>query len=463
MTDDALRYEEVRLPASPDPLSAVARLARSGLFQPYVAYEGPGTWYFAGGTLASLRLTRDHLVTWTKGRAVRQQPCPGSPLDGVREFLATLPGPDWRAYGWTAFELAYLLAGVRDGLPDSELLHLMVPETEVRFTPQATVLRCTDAGLAGPVADLVLGHTGSDTVPDDRVGLEVADGHNYRAAVAAAVLEIRSHALEKVILSRTVEAPAPVDLVASYVAGRRTHAPARSFLLDLGRMCAAGFSPETVVVVSPDGQVTTQPLAGTRARTGHADTDRRLRGELRTDPKEVHEHAISVRLAWDELASVCAPGTVRVAPFMTVRERGSVQHLASTVSGTLHEGKDRWDAFAALFPAVTATGIPKAPAYDLIRQLEGEARALYSGTVLTCDSQGGLDATLVLRSIFQRGGRTWLRAGAGIVAQSLPEREHEETCEKLLSVAQCLVPSQTAEPAPSGYAPDPKAHTRATK
>lgn len=124
---------------------------------------------------------------------------------------------------------------------------------------------------------------------------------------------------------------------------------------------------------------------------------------------------------------------------MTVALRGSVQHLASRVAGWLGPGRDRWNAFAVLFPAITASGIPKDTARRLISSLEQEPRGLYAGAVLTCDVRGELDAALVLRSVFQQGGRTWLQAGAGIVADSKPDREFEETREKLSSIAPYLV------------------------
>jgi salicylate synthase len=179
-------------------------------------------------------------------------------------------------------------------------------------------------------------------------------------------------------------------------------------------------------------------VAGTRALTGDAGTDRRLREDLLADPKELHEHAISVKLAVDELAGSCEPDTVVVEEYMTVKERGSVQHLASRVVGRIPEGSGPWDAFAAVFPAVTASGVPKHPAYEAIRRYESEPRGPYAGTVLRV-TQDGMDAALVLRSVYAQEGRTWLRAGAGIVDQSRPERELEETKEKLRCVAGTLV------------------------
>jgi anthranilate synthase component 1/salicylate synthetase len=255
---------------------------------------------------------------------------------------------------------------------------------------------------------------------------------------------INDHRLQKVIFSRVVPVEHEVDFVATYLAGRRGNNPARSFLLSLDGLEATGFSPEIVVNVGPDGRVVSQPLAGTRALTGDRAEDERLRTELLADPKEVYEHAISVKIAYDELLDVCAPGSVDVEEYMVVKERGTVQHLASRVGGQLGAGRDAWDAFKAVFPAVTASGVPKAAAFDSIRSNESESRGLYSGSVLTIDQGGSMDAALVLRSVYRQDGRTWLRAGAGIVGQSRPDRELEETCEKLGSVGRYLVPAAPA-------------------
>ncbi|CAL5246962.1 hypothetical protein PASLES2_24925 [Pseudomonas aeruginosa] len=128
--------------------------------------------------------------------------------------------------------------------------------------------------------------------------------------------------------------------------------------------------------------------------------------------------------------------------------RGSVQHLASRVNGRLHEGRTAWDAFEALFPAVTASGIPKQAGIEAIGRFERTARGWYSGCMLVVDSQGALDAALVLRSIYQREGESWLQAGAGIVGQSRPARELEETNEKLACILKYVVlkPAAIGEP-----------------
>ncbi len=264
----------------------------------------------------------------------------------------------------------------------------------------------------------------------------------YRSRVAKAVEEIAAGHYHKVILSRCVPVPFPLDFPATYRLGRRHNTPARSFLLSLGGIRAVGYSPELVAAVQGNGVVVTEPLAGTRALGHGAARDRKAREELQSDPKEIVEHTISVRGALREIGEVARSGSASITDFMTVRERGSVQHLGSTVSARLHPSKDRIDALEALFPAVTASGIPKAAGIDAILRLDETPRGLYSGAVTLFSADGGLDAALTLRAAYEQNGRTWLRAGAGVVAASQPEREFEETCEKLATLAPYLVARQ---------------------
>ncbi|MER7165815.1 salicylate synthase [Micromonospora sp. NPDC000207] len=426
-----------RVPFDADPVATAATLA-AGSDQPYVVYEQPEALCWAEGELASV-VVADATTTLTLPDRQVDFAAGPSIFDGVRRALAALPFTGWRVYGWATFEL------ICDPPTPHRSVHLVVPEREIRFGAGSALLvapseadldvlhaRLTDAVDRAPVVSaqtrIAVNLTGEETVP-------------YRRAVADAIATIRDGDLDKVILSRTVAVPDEVDLAATYLTGRRGNSPARSFLLRLGGWEAAGFSPEIVARVTPDGTVVTQPLAGTRALDGSAPLDAARRSELYRDAKEVFEHALSVHLAAAEMSTVCAAGTVGVHDFMTVKERGSVQHLASEVDGRLADDTTAWDALSVLFPAITASGIPKRAACDLIRRVEPQ-RGLYSGTVLTADADGTLDAALVLRSVFRHDGRTWLRAGAGVVAQSDPARELEETREKLLSVSRFLVPAE---------------------
>lgn len=434
------RYHELRIPGRFDPLALAARVAEAASFDGHVVYERAGRWWVAGDRLVDVVLTRDAVETTVGGRTA-VEPWSGQPLRQVRAALGAAGVRDWRAFGWVGFELAYALSGRPDLVGgDQPLLHLFVPRTEVRLAEDEVVVRSLDEERLAQVRQLL--REPLDPVPVEATPVDVlAEGDRaaYQAAVRSAVADIRAGRLQKVILSRTVDVPFEVDLAATYVVGRRRNTPARSFLLDLGGWQAAGFSPETVAEVGAGGAVSTQPLAGTRAFGDGPgrDLDRRL--ELFSDPKEVFEHAASVKLACEELEGVCEQGSVSVSEFMAVKERGSVQHLGSRVNGVLTGDRTAFDALAALFPAVTASGIPKAPAYERIADLEGSRRDLYAGAVLMVSADGDLDAALVLRAIYRKDGRTWLRAGAGIVADSTPEREYEETCEKLGSVAPHVV------------------------
>ncbi|RRO93550.1 salicylate synthase, partial [Corynebacterium bovis] len=262
-------------------------------------------------------------------------------------------------------------------------------------------------------------------------------GDAYRATVTRAVEEIRAGRYEKVIISRRVTVPGRPDIPATYRAGRAANSPARSFAFEWPELSAAGFSPEIVVSVDADGLVTTEPLAGTRALTGDPEEDRRLHDDLVTDDKEIAEHCLSVRDAMEEVGSVC--DGARVDEFMAVRRRGSVQHLASTVRGRLAGGRDRFDALGVLFPAVTASGIPKREALDAVHRLEPVARGMYAGAFVVLGADGSLETALSLRTVYATDRAAWVQAGAGIVRSSRPEREFTETCEKLGSVAPYVV------------------------
>jgi len=433
------RYAGVSVGLGLDPVDAGAGLVRAE-DGPFVLFERHGEVSVGFGAAAEIVVDR-HRVRFHTGGAWETVPTSPEPLQQVGELLAGCGIARWRAYGWVGFELSYLLHGMPDAAGDAILAHLVVPAREARLTRQNADLRALRiddlATLCGRVD--TLGAAPALAAGDDMAD-EMVDYNAYCRRVSAAVEDIRANRFRKVILSRVVPVPGGADLVATYQAGRRGNTPARSFLLSLGDLRATGFSPETVVEVRPDGTVTTQPLAGTRALSGAPGVDAALRAELLNDPKEIFEHAVSVHGAQEELRSVCVDGSVLVEEFMSVSRRGSVQHLASRLTGRLAPTRNRWHAMAGLFPAVTASGLPKPAACAAIHRYEPEPRDLYGGAVIVADADGSLDAALVLRTVFQRNGRTWLRAGAGVVEQSTPEREFEETREKLRSISRFLVP-----------------------
>ncbi|WP_067795268.1 nocobactin biosynthesis salicylate synthase NbtS [Nocardia beijingensis] len=432
-TTERLRVEYVT-----DPAAAMSRLAGADRFGEYVMYERPGEWVFAADPIGSVELdVRELRVTW-EGETTTSR-WEGNPAGVIDRALGALPLDGRNAYGWIGFEFcAWALDATRHLDPRTTLAHLMVPRIEVRVGAFGVRVSGATPSETGDIHDLIAQSQNAELPQAHPADIRI-DPTGYRDRVAEAVGEIQAGRYQKVILSRKVDLPFAVDIPATYRLGRAHNTPARSFLLRLGGLEAAGFSPELVASVDDDRVVTTEPLAGTRAFGRGAAADLAARADLITDPKEIVEHAISVQTSFSEIAAVADPGTPAVSDFMAVRERGSVQHLASTVRGRLAADRSSWDALEVLFPSVTASGIPKREGVDSVFRLDHDPRGLYSGAVVTVSPTGALEATLVLRAVYQNAEGAWLRAGAGIVGQSRPEREFEETCEKLGSIAPYVV------------------------
>ena len=408
----------------------------------YLLYEQDGQWVLALGVLAMVELDRDELRIARDG-VTQRQTWSGRPGPVLGEAVDRLLLECDQAFGWIAFEFGAYRFGLQDRLaPQTPLARVFWPRTRIVVTDDAVRLFDAEERHRDTVDRLL--SEGLPAAPPASAIDVGADSTDYRARVAAVIGEIAAGRYHKVILSRSVDVPFALDFPATYRLGRRHNTPARSFLLRLGGFRALGYSPEVVAAVHDDGAVVTEPLAGTRALGRGAACDRQARDELESDSKEIVEHAMSVRSSLREITEVAEPGSAAVIDFMTVRERGSVQHLGSTVTGRLDASKDRMDALEALFPAVTASGIPKAASVDAILRLDESPRELYSGAVVTFSADGGLDAALTLRTAYERDGRTWLRAGAGIIAASDPDREFEETCEKLATLAPHLVARRRA-------------------
>jgi salicylate synthetase len=428
------------LPADTTPADLAADLVaalpeRDG--EQYLLYERDGHWVLAIGVLASIELDSDELRIIRDGVTQRQTWC-GRPGQVLGEAVDRLLLETDQAFGWIAFEFGAYRFGLQDRLaPQTPLARVFWPHTRIVVTDNAVRLFNAEDRHRDIVSRVL--SVGPPPRPAAS-GLDVtADTTHYRSRVATAISEIAAGEYHKVILSRCVDVPFTLDFPSTYRLGRRHNTPARSFLLQLGGFRALGYSPELVAAVHRDGVVVTEPLAGTRALGRGAVRDRQAREDLESDSKEIVEHAMSVRSSLREIEEVAEPGTSAVIDFMTVRERGSVQHLGSTVTGRLGASKDRMDALEALFPAVTASGVPKGASVDAILRLDESPRELYSGAVVIFSADGGLDAALTLRTVYERDGRTWLRAGAGIIATSTPDREFEETCEKLATLAPHLV------------------------
>jgi anthranilate synthase component 1 len=201
------------------------------------------------------------------------------------------------------------------------------------------------------------------------------------------------------------------------------------FFLRSDRTSIVGSSPEPHLRVF-GREATIRPIAGTRPRGGTDEQDAKLADELLNDEKERAEHVMLVDLARNDLGRVCAPGTVRVEELMVVERYSHVMHIVSSVRGELAEGRTAFDALKASFPAGTVSGAPKIRAMEIIDELEPTRRGPYAGAVGYFDFTGNIDTCIALRTGYLRDGKAILQAGAGIVADSVPEREEQECRDK---------------------------------
>jgi anthranilate synthase component 1 len=273
-----------------------------------------------------------------------------------------------------------------------------------------------------------------------------ARGHALRATPDAArfakmVERAREHISEgdifQVVLSKKVQGRLEGDPLALYEGLLRTNPSPYMYCVQAGRDALVGSSPEMLVRVH-EGAVETFPIAGTRPLGETPAETERLAAELLADPKERAEHNMLVDLARNDVGRVARFGTVRVPEAMKVERYSHVQHLVSRVEGALAPGKDALDAFHALFPAGTVSGAPKVRAMEIIHDLEAEARGPYAGAVGYLGLHGSLDAAITIRTASVRGDALTVQAGAGIVADSEPDREWRETEAKAAALLRLL-------------------------
>ncbi len=209
------------------------------------------------------------------------------------------------------------------------------------------------------------------------------------------------------------------------------------FYLKLDDLTLVGSSPE-LLVRSEDGVAATRPIAGTRPRGADEKSDRRLVKELLADQKEKAEHLMLVDLGRNDLGRVCCSGSVKVDEFMAVEKYSHVMHIVSNVVGRLKPGRDAWDALIACFPAGTLSGAPKIRAMEIIDELENVRRGPYGGAVSYFSFSGNLDSCIIIRTILIKGGQVYMQAGAGLVADSDPVKEYNETVNKARAMRQAV-------------------------
>ena len=374
---------------------------------------------------------------------------------------------DNKAFGYVGFDAADGQEGV---LPDRSakagpLVQFIIPGERIEFSSTGTVHHSTSGQSMWPylavkslarqrgksareTASNVSPRTSINDAAQTAAPTSAVPDHIFMAMVEEATKRLRSRELEKIVLSRFEVFDAeydPLDLFAAFCASPTL---VDAFLISFGDTTAIVASPE-LLVGSHSGHFETNPLAGTRPRGTNRSEDDALRKQLQFDHKEMVEHVISVTTMLDQLTPVCKPDSVVVQRLMEVQKQQKVQHMSSLIRGQVAEDRHILDVLWALFPSIAVCGYSKADALKWIRTLEDAPRWLYAGACGWVAGPGDAHLSLAIRGVFRHGGRSFVHAGAGIMAESSPANELMETRHKLRAMKEALISvSQTPADTP---------------
>lgn len=263
----------------------------------------------------------------------------------------------------------------------------------------------------------------------------------YADMVEKAKHYIKEGDIFQVVLSNPMRAKATGSLFDTYRVLRATNPSPYMFYFSSDGIELAGASPETLAKLE-NGTLSTFPLAGTRPRGKTREEDKALEEGLLKDEKELAEHNMLVDLGRNDIGKISKIGTVKVEKYLCVERFSHVMHLGSTVTGIIRDDKDAVDAVDAILPAGTLSGAPKFRACQIIEELEQSKRGIYGGAIGYLDFAGNLDTCIAIRLVYKKNGEICIRSGAGIVADSVPEKEFQECCNKAKAVVQAIEQAQ---------------------
>lgn len=447
------------------PVGVYRKLAagRSGTFLLESAEHG-GVWsrYSIVGAASRAVLTeRDGQALWV-GEPPVGVPTTGSPVDALRATVAALATTPIRGLppltGGMVGAITYDAVRHWEKVPDEGVDDLHLPQLSMMLASDLAVLDHSDGSLLlvatainydasderaeGAYADAVIrldrmtdelaAPAPSTVAVVDELPLDVASTHTkdrYLEMVEAGKEAIRAGDVFQVVLSQRFSTACTADPLDVYRALRAANPSPYMYLFRFGDHDVVGSSPEALIKVTGDRAIT-HPIAGSRPRGKTPEDDVRLGEDLLADTKERAEHLMLVDLSRNDLQRVCLPGTVDVVDFMSVRHYSHVMHLESTVVGRIRPGCTAYDVLVATFPAGTLSGAPKPRAMALIDELEGHRRGVYGGVVGYLDFGGDLDMAIAIRTAVVKDGTAYVQAGAGIVADSVPHLEYDETVNK---------------------------------
>jgi anthranilate synthase component 1 len=444
------------------PPGVFARLVHRGDCFMFESAEGGEQWgrYSILGTSPACRATASADQTLLQYRDGREETFAGGILDWLRdnvmnqEFLAEHDLPfAGGAVGYFGYQLVSHFENIPDNLPDPagtpESAFLLVDRFMVFDNLRGTLTCCVrlpedqpeeaeevldrmEASLYEGEAAQIL-KLDADTT-DIEAPVARTSQADYEAAVSRAHEYIHAGDIFQVVLSQRFTKPmrcAPFDI---YRAVRHINPSPYLFYLHVGETILIGSSPE-ILVRREQKKAVVRPIAGTRPRGRTEDEDVALEKDLLADAKELAEHVMLVDLGRNDLGRVCKYGSVKLTESMSIERYSHVMHIVSQVEGEMRDDADSLDLLAATFPAGTVSGAPKVRAMEIIHELEPVARGPYAGTVGYIGFGGQrMDTAIAIRTAVIHGGEIHIQAGAGIVADSVPEREHIECVNKALAM-----------------------------
>ncbi|MFZ5571329.1 MAG: anthranilate synthase component I family protein [Thermodesulfobacteriota bacterium] len=455
------------------PVSLLKKFYHKGPVFLLESVEGGERWgrYSFLGTSASshIRVYRDRVEVRKKG-LVTGIPHGGDPLGILRELMSRYRAADidglprfWGGMvGYLTYEMVSFFERIPNGWPDEKpLAHFIIPDELLIFDNIRNTLLCVavtflgegekDAGDPGAAYDSASSRLAAmlnrmerpiqmEGLPDTGQGYALSqtiEDEEYRSHVRKTKAYIREGDIIQAVIAQSFVCEPPPDLLRLYRAQRYINPSPYLYFMQLDEIALVGSSPETMVRLE-NGVATLRPIAGTRPRGLNEQEDRNFADELLKDEKERAEHLMLVDLGRNDLGRVAETGTVQVTDLMIVERYSHVMHLVSNICCDMQAGKDAWDLLRATFPAGTLSGAPKIRAMEIIAELEKEPRGPYGGAVGYISFSGNMDLAITIRTACIEDGRLTVRAGAGIVADSDPERERLETVNKAKAIQRAL-------------------------
>lgn len=442
------------------PVSAFLKLRGQGarfLLESVEQEQRIGRYSFIGlGPATGFEVHGDH-VRLVRGGQEEIRPCGKAPLSALRAYLARfrldsssrpLPSLIGGAVGYVGYDYVRFLEKLPDRNPDPlgiPICSFMIVERFVVFDhiKRRMLLVALAEREVPEELDRILEALARPLLPEIRAGKVAAEfrsnfsREDFCAAVEKAREYVHAGDILQAVLSRRIEGAISVDPFQVYRALRILNPSPYMFFLDFGGFQLVGSSPEVHVRLQ-GRRALCRPIAGTRGRGADSEEDRALEKDLLGDEKERAEHLMLVDLARNDLGRICRPGSVRVGDFFVVERYSHVMHIVSEVTGELEPGRDPFDLLAATFPAGTVSGAPKIRAMEIIEELEPVRRSFYAGTTGYLSLTGDMDMCITIRCMLVKGNRAVLQAGAGIVFDSDPGREWEETERKARGLLEAI-------------------------